>query len=211
MNPSEKEIRVRVWCSIMSLETILKVMNGRPCAIRLEDTNVPLPHAPDEDDILAIRRNSKSSQNQNSYGLASEDSSAISSLIELSRPRFRSAKSIERSWSTEQRDSNPSSNDASRTSFFPQQLRLTKIIFEALSTLYSANMMHTKWKDVTEIIQKFNKTLARWHHALPDALSLDLSDRSIEYHHEVTMHVLCMVQYISLTDIVENCSRFSVQ
>jgi len=185
-------------------------MNGRPCAIQLDDTNVPLPHAPDEDDILAMRRNNKFPQNQNSYGHAGEDPSAISSLMELSRPRFRSAKSIERSWSTEQSDSNNPANDASRTSFFPQQLRLTRIMFEALGTLYSANMMHTKWKEVGEVIRKFNRLLLRWRYALPDALSLDLGGKAKEYYQEVTTSTPHLIRCILLTGILENRACFSI-
>ena len=148
--PSKKEDLIRTWWSLLSIESLLCTLIGRPCVISNDQCTVPLPLG------------------------TLEGQSGDRSPIELKNPMYWKGKSTtfpRRSSLGPQ--SGHDSDATTRTSFLGARVTMDLIMQKALSKLYSPRTTVDSWKQIQKDIGSLSRELDEWMAgALPAELNL---------------------------------------
>lgn len=150
MSDGDKNLRLRTWFSILSLERTMTVITGRPSMVRDRDCSAVLRPGSsiDPDQHLQSRLPSIGSnqldQVESTYGRA--PSGHLSSQLQHSGTMID-------------------------TTFFFQYVELSSLADEALSMLYSAHIRNTKWSELQSTILQLDQKLSNWNRNLPEPFS----------------------------------------
>ena len=173
INESEKEMRVRIWYAIHSLEQILAVITGRPIAIQERDCTVPLP-MPMESEMIPPEFSTPQGVELSESPLDTQGSTRSPTL-----PPYAYMK--------------PSlSANRHRGTFLPPAVlyfsehgRVSQITVDALSSLYYPETMKMSWLDVQGKIADLSKALTQWRAELPHILDFGKRQRDQDFVSQV--------------------------
>ncbi|KAL8733267.1 MAG: hypothetical protein Q9181_003662 [Wetmoreana brouardii] len=148
---SDKNFRLGIWFSVLSLERTMTVITGRPSMVRDIDCSVRLPRDglidPDKSQQIPIPFT-----DSNPWAHTQDtDVSVLSPVWQHLQYSGMTTDAI----------------------FFLQYVELSSLSDEALSLLYSARIRHTKWSEAQSTIQKLDEKLSNWNAALDDPYPVD--------------------------------------
>ncbi|KAL6718998.1 hypothetical protein ACLMJK_003233 [Lecanora helva] len=149
LSESEKDQRARVWFSVVSLESILVMITGRPSMIRERDCSVSLLRVLEEGSRSSSMSESASpgySQGA-STGSSSLGASDRSAAASSQGPAYRGRPSV-------------------GSIYFKYYTEICNLAKEAVGELYSPGIRSRKWTDVQEMIRNFGKRLFEWSQSL---------------------------------------------
>lgn len=205
LSEADKELRVRIWWALYSLEHRLCLMTGRPSAIRDQDCSVPLPRPIDEDfcGIETFEDSLRNYDNSSQPGFSDE---STPSSEPFSNSFTMSGNTTQTSMTSGPSSRSPlpptprvqqytqNSNNAVLLSpsalYFYHHIKLTRITSEVFSSLYSPSTVNRTWSDLQGIISSLELKIQRWRNELPPSLSLDRPEMTrhrtalaFQYHH----------------------------
>lgn len=151
-----KEIRVRVWWALYSLERLLGVITGRPSAIVDEQCSVPLPQPLDEDQSPQDMDVSQLEEWYRKHTLGQTPSLA-SHTSEKTTPST--------SYSTALRVTDPPGS----LTYFKACVQISVVTQKVLNGLYSAGTVIKSWQNVQGSMAKLSEQLGQWGASLPPA------------------------------------------
>ena len=182
MLDTSKEIRYRVWWSMISTERILAVMTGRISSISDGDCTVPLP-APVEEEAFPSRNGDKH------YGDPFPRVPRSSTRDSLSPDNSTSTPSSISSWAkiTPSSSASPLSQQSGFESFksmapnnalyFVHHTQLSVLSHEVCRFLYSPATMSDSWARIQNIINTLDDKLERWRSNLPNLFDFSKKQR----------------------------------
>ncbi|KAL8941356.1 MAG: hypothetical protein Q9216_002295 [Gyalolechia sp. 2 TL-2023] len=149
MTDSQRDLRLSIWFSVLSLERTITIVTGRPSMIRDIDCSVvpPVDGTIDPD---------KHSPNPAYNGNETAGSAQAAQ-------RATHANSSGQTWSrisTLAFTVDPA--------FFLRHVELSSIGNSAVSKLYSSHIRHSEWSDVQLTIRELNQKLNDWNDNLPE-------------------------------------------
>ena len=154
---AEKDFRVRVWHSILSLERVMAVMTGRPSMVHDKDCSVPLPSITCQDPPLTDAGHRDKFQDLTSmkYGSSTKASNSKGSLTKdfVNRPGLLASPPI-------------------TIIYFRYFAELNALAQNVLFTLYNPNIRSLKWSEIQRRIQEFDDRLIQWASVLPKVLDI---------------------------------------
>ncbi|KAF2712112.1 hypothetical protein K504DRAFT_531255 [Pleomassaria siparia CBS 279.74] len=156
----KKEMLIRIWWSLYSLERLLSIMTGRPSIIVDQHNSVPLPSAHPEDQV-------------------SEE--LVDDEVSRHAPMNSMSLSFDSSFSHDMLNPSLVSHSmgaigANRQSYFRGVVELGIISQNILSSLYSAGTMIRSLADIQQDMVQLSQRLDRWVVSLPSALNFQLHD-----------------------------------
>ncbi|KAJ5667001.1 C6 transcription factor [Penicillium longicatenatum] len=158
-----KEVRNRVWWSLITIENKLSLMTGRPNCISVSMCASPLPLPFDEQDLDQEPATSLLNNPQTREGQINE---AMSSSY------FRMGPSA-RSRNERHTPSPPAwlhSLPVSTGLYFLYSCDLTLLVQELLDRVYAADAVHQPWKDLKNRIDEIRERVDMWLGSLPPDL-----------------------------------------
>ncbi|KAL8732878.1 MAG: hypothetical protein Q9166_002479 [cf. Caloplaca sp. 2 TL-2023] len=133
MTDSQKNIRLCIWFSVLSLEQTISVITGRPSMVRDIDCTAILPSSglPDPD----------------AYSRPGTQNETMSLRVPIgySQQDLKQCPSIE------------------DPSFFVHYVELSSLADLALSNLYTAHIRHIKWNELQSTILELDERLLKWN------------------------------------------------
>ncbi|KAI5779125.1 fungal-specific transcription factor domain-containing protein [Geopyxis carbonaria] len=176
----EKEMRVRMWFALLSVEHLLCLMTGRPSAINERDCSVPLPRPVDEEMHGAESFDSALAQySACTTGTPTSTSENQLILTPNSNPSSNTPSTVRSA-------SNPGSSSSgnppglgrpmlptvppSAAAYFLEHIKLTHITHSVFSELYSPDTINRTWSDIQGIISALELRLVKWREDLPPFL-----------------------------------------
>lgn len=166
-----KEVRVRVWWALYSLERLVGVITGRPSAIVDEHCSVPLPQPLDED---LSPRDIDSSQLEEWYRKHTLDQTPSSISPTSEKPTLSAG------YSTAPHITDPPSS----FSYFVARVKISVITQKVLAGLYSAGTVIKSWQNVQGSMAESSKQLDHWHASLPPAFDFTRNMPESGFHRE---------------------------
>ncbi|KAL8684848.1 MAG: hypothetical protein Q9218_008107, partial [Villophora microphyllina] len=157
MTGSQKNLRLGIWYSLLSLERTMTVITGRPSMIRDVDCSATLPPEGLEDPDKHVR---KAMPRANSHL--------------WSRAGDASGRAL---WSHQEK---PVATVDSM--FFVHFVELSSMADNALSSLYNARSRRTKWSELQGMIEKLSRKLDDWNANLPHSFQTNWSRQKPEGH-----------------------------
>ncbi|KAH9214215.1 fungal-specific transcription factor domain-containing protein [Leptodontidium sp. 2 PMI_412] len=168
----DKEIRVRLWWSLYSLECLLDELTGRPSCISDRDISTPLPVNIDEEDFRpGVQLYGTQDEMHHTSGHSSRRSS-------------RSSKDLRRRPSATYQMPIGIAHllaytfpvltlPATTSTYFIYRTRLSIISHEIVTQLYCAATIKEKWVEVQNTIKGIDGRLRAWRDNLPAEYTLD--------------------------------------
>ncbi|KAI9778270.1 MAG: hypothetical protein M1839_008294 [Geoglossum umbratile] len=164
----QKEVRVRIWYSIYSLEQLLCTMTGRPGGISPHSCSTPLPLKVEDDDFPA-------EGGPLSSGLSR---GGPSQLRELCATPQRVSRTVHSTFAASQPSPKPESTASpgpgstpiappGNATYFLHCTKLNILTAEVLSNLYAADATKMIWSDTQALIGDLNTKLSKWKSELP--------------------------------------------
>lgn len=157
MTVAEKDFRVRIWYSILSLERVLAVMTGRPSMVHDKDCSVPLPSLDYHDPLLAGVGYRDESQDLSSmgYGTRILAPASIAPMTKdfIKRPRLLT-------------------NPPISIVYFRYFAELNALAQDVLFQLYNPNIRHLKWSEIHRRILELDDGAIQWASVLPKVLDI---------------------------------------
>ncbi|KAI4248013.1 MAG: hypothetical protein LQ352_006009, partial [Teloschistes flavicans] len=157
LTESQKNLRLGIWYSILSLERTISVITGRPSMVRDADCSATLPLTGFEDPEKHVQDS-----------MPDANSHLWSHIGHASNPA---------SWQ-------PTHSLAAMIDpiFFVHYVELSSIADMAMSTLYSARSRRTRWSEIQGIIENLNLKLDDWNAELPQSFQTDWNRQEAERH-----------------------------
>lgn len=154
MTDTQRNLRLGIWFSVLSLERTIAVITGRPSMVRDTDCSVGLP----EDGSVNPDKHL-------------HDSTSTSS-VDPWRPieRIGSGHPFGQTWNPI-----PTSDIAIDPNFFIQHAQLSSMADSVLSRLYSPHIRHIKWSALQSTIRDLDLQLCDWNAQLPITFHTDPS------------------------------------
>ncbi|KAL8703253.1 MAG: hypothetical protein Q9201_003559 [Fulgogasparrea decipioides] len=154
----DKNLRLGIWFSVLSLERTMTVITGRPSMVRDLDCSVRLPRDglidPDKDQQIPMPFT-----DSNPWAHSQDTGVSVLSPIWQHLHYSGTADPV----------------------FFLHCVELSSLSDEALSMLYSARIRHTKWSEVQTTIRKLDQNLSNWNAALDDPYPVDAGSQKPGY------------------------------
>ncbi|KAL7268301.1 hypothetical protein RUND412_009080 [Rhizina undulata] len=182
----EKEMRIRMWYSLYSMEHLLCLMTGRPSAIQDRDCSVPIPRPIDEEQF----------GDDNSFEMALKQYSETNLSTQSSSSKLASNTNL-RTPSSSQTSASKTPVAAPLATVTPPlplspRYSLNGMTTEVLAELYSANTIKKSWSDVQGMISAFELRMVQWRANLPSMLDFGKRQRDQVYYR----HRMCLaLQY----------------
>lgn len=155
MTESQRNLRLGIWFSILSLERTIAVITGRPSMVRDADCSVILP----EDGLVNpdkhLHENPTSTGNRDPWGPIG---------------RTGSSHSFGQTWQHV-----PLSVVTIDATFFIQYAQLSSLAESVLSRLYSPHIRHIKWSELQSTIRELDQKLCDWNTDLPISFQTDFT------------------------------------
>lgn len=180
----EKQMRIRIWWSLYTLERHLDALTGRPSCLSDRDISTPFPANLDEDALdlerpVLGRRDTSTEAQRSTKGSPSKG-----------KPKGRNGLPASRESSTSRRPAKASSSqspsvtpalsamsfpvaklDMSSSTLFIYVVQLSVIAHEILSQLYSPTTILASWGEVQNNMRLMNERLVDWVQSLPEELN----------------------------------------
>ncbi|PWW71870.1 hypothetical protein C7212DRAFT_355049 [Tuber magnatum] len=177
----EKEMRVRMWYTLYSLDHLLCTMTGRPACIQNKDCSVPMPRPIEQEQCpsqgafgSALRRYSQAMAPPTSSTTATADGQSSSIPLHI-----------------------PSIIPEYPATYFIEHTKLNQIISEVLAQLYRPATKGRSWSDIQGIISALELRIMKWRTDLP--LYLDFGKRhSDQSYCRQRMALAFQYQYIRI-------------
>ncbi|KAI9735695.1 MAG: hypothetical protein M1818_006303 [Claussenomyces sp. TS43310] len=164
----QKEMRIRLWWSIYSVERALNEISGRPSAIADRIISTPLPANLDDEELAQ------------GVGEPPEEAPFLgaSSPPELAKPILQQARATASASASPPVSSNGSPPYSafnfplhrlplSSSTLFIYRVQLSIITHDILSQLYCAATVKAKWSQVQDIMRQIDHRLREWKLHLP--------------------------------------------
>ncbi|RPB09768.1 hypothetical protein P167DRAFT_538282 [Morchella conica CCBAS932] len=222
LDEAEKEMRVRMWYSLYSLEYLLCIMTGRPSCIHERDCSVPMPRPVDEEQYpmedgfdIALRKYSETAS-PNSQPPSAKPSAVSSPFIFRNSPPTPQlpgpsvpASNISSAPSPSSTTSKQATSGSSRTSisflssgtypstYFVEHTKLNQITAEVLSNLYSPATRSRSWSDIQGTISAMELKVMKWRADLPNLLDFGKRQRDQLYYRQ-RMNLAFQYHYIRI-------------
>lgn len=150
MTELDKDFRVRIWHSVVSLERTLTVVTGRPSMVSDQDCSVPLPQLKLKGSALPQVARFNTSERTSSMDFAHvPDSTSSGPALEADhRPTL-------------------SANISNTTAYFQYYVDLNAFAQSVIAGLYSPEIKHLKWTTIQKRILKLDQKLLQWVSKLP--------------------------------------------
>jgi hypothetical protein len=214
----EKELRIRIWYALYSVEHLLCFMTGRPASIRDKDCSVPMPRAFDgelsgmdlsdvphqpysEDATMTPSTGTGSNSNQNSVSIITPTSStqpgdsnprtpthSTSSMNQLPAGQSQLKSAIPPIASSSL--SSLSAGLQFNSGYFLEHTKLNRITAEVLTSLYSPDTIHKSWSDIQGTISQLELEIVKWRADLPPIWDFGKRHRNQTHAREVSYHVM---------------------
>ncbi|RPB05487.1 hypothetical protein L873DRAFT_1825208 [Choiromyces venosus 120613-1] len=160
----EKEMRVRMWYTLYSLDHLLCTMTGRPACIQNKDCSVPMPRPIEQEQYFS----------EEAFG------SALRRYSQIMAPPSPSPNTARATATTNGQGSSiplhiPSIIPEYPATYFIEHTKLNQIISEALAQLYRPATKGRSWSDIQGIISALELRIMKWRADLP--LLLDFGKR----------------------------------
>ena len=148
----DKDFRVCIWHSVVSLEQTITVITGRPSMVRDRDCSVPLPQLKLRDGSFTRVGGSSKSGTISSIDFAHRSTDSTSSAPALGMV-----------------DDRPSllAHTSSTTAYFRYYVELHVFTQSVITGLYNPEVKHLKWATIQKRILKLDHKLLQWASALP--------------------------------------------
>ena len=190
--PVQKEVSVRVWWSIYSLERLLGVMTGRPSAVSDADISTPLP-LPIEEEYFPIhggpfmespkagdasgKRSHSGDTRPPAEGLRTSKSSSVHSSSSHEPRSKASSRSMSPAAGTLFTFPPLPTTPPNMSTYFICRTQLAMLTHQVLSTLFCARTVQRSWAEVQDIIGDLNYRLLKWRSNLPSLFDFNKNQR----------------------------------
>ncbi|KAL8838747.1 MAG: hypothetical protein Q9170_001996 [Blastenia crenularia] len=158
MTHGQRDLRLGIWFSVLSLERTISAITGRPSMVRDIDCSAVLP----EDGTIDADKHLQDS--------------TLSERIQSSRP----AKDTKYGELRGQMSSHATTSPVSVESTFFHHVELSSLANLALSRLYSPSVRHIKWSELQSSIRELNQKLHEWNSNLRRPYETDLAHQKPE-------------------------------
>lgn len=187
----EKELRVRIWHALYSLEHLICFMTGRPASIRDRDCSAPLPR-PIDDEMTGIDIPDSHSQQYTEDTIMTPSSNSLitPNSAPLATPNSNTPSQLGGSNPRSPGQNTPDTNHFStvqplphhssqshlpslrsglqfNSGYFLEHTKLNRITAEVLSSLYSPDTINRSWSDIQGIISQLELEIVKWRADLP--------------------------------------------
>lgn len=199
-DPCLKEIRYRVWWSLLIIERLLGNMTGRPTCLVDGVSTIPLPLPFEEDKF----------RNEEVVGLLNDVSrrntllrSTESGLV-VQKPAGGSADSFS-PLPAQPSESNEwlHSIEPNDSLYFFYSTDLTILAQNILNKLYSTKSAQTPWPEIMQIIMDLQRKINTWFANLPDCYNFTIRENMHVYRKEKLR--LAMLYYSSKILLTRPC------
>ncbi|KAI9767351.1 MAG: hypothetical protein M1840_005760 [Geoglossum simile] len=190
LTDAQKEMRVRIWYSIHSLEQLLRTMTGRPDGISSRDCSAPLPSAIEDDDIPVEGGPLTSGLPRGGPSRHRESRSTTQRTSRVAQTTFaappvpmhtrRASQPISEPESVSPPGSTPAALPGNAT-FFLHWVKLNILTAEVLNTLYTADTAKTTWSDAQTLIGCLDTKLSKWRSELPVSYDFGRKQRNLTF------------------------------
>lgn len=159
LTDSQRNLRLGIWFSMLSLERTIAVITGRPSMVQDLDCSMLLPDDGSVDPDKDLR------------------SSTSSGMPDPWRPikRTGSNHSFGQTWRHI-----PTITTTMDPTFFVQYAHLTSLAASVLTKLYSPQIRHVKWSELQSTILELDKQLSDWNDNLPASCRIDSARQGSE-------------------------------
>lgn len=152
MADSQRDLRLSIWYSVLSLERTITTITGRPSMIRDIDCSV-VPPSDGKIDPDKHRMESTYNDSDETWSSRQRDKSGIPAGQTWSHMSAPAVKG----------DPN----------FFLRHVELSSIANSAVSKLYSSHIRHSEWSDVQLAMRGLNRKLDEWNDNLPERFDFE--------------------------------------
>jgi hypothetical protein len=196
----DKELRVRIWWSLYSLERSLNGLMGRPSCISDGDISTPLPINQDEETFEQSEKLEESRRPSTYLADPAKNAKKSPPKSKSKASSGRSSISDHSSASLYPNRISPSKSEAkyppspaftlpitklefTSSTYFIYRTQLAIISHEIFSKLYSASSIKFKWNEIQITIGALDTRLSEWKDSLPDELKFGANSIK-EYEYE---------------------------
>lgn len=172
----QKELQIRVWWSLFSLEILLNEITGRPCCISYRDISAPHPVNYSEEELFTLDKSRTGDSLHSTTKRRHKDGKGKGKGPEIqhSREMFGLSTVV----------NSPSVfTKFTTTTYFIHRTALNVLTNEVLNRLFCAAVVKIKWNEVQDIIREIDGRLQKWKSNLPDELRFALNESEEEDGH----------------------------
>jgi hypothetical protein len=175
LSDMDKELRVRLWWSLYSLERLLDELTGRPSCISDRDISTPLPINMEESQFWRNYPLYKKHSRQSITSPTSKDKTRLFAP-QIPTPITSSTTSMDPSMVSTSPTGSPTYSaypfpmtrfPITSSTYFIYRTQLSIISHDILTQLYCAALVKAKWSKVQETIRDIDSRLLRWKTSLP--------------------------------------------
>lgn len=163
LSDAEKDFRVGIWYSIVSLERVVTVMTGRPSMVKDEDCSVTIPSIGSEKAYP-----SQAGQDGEPKSMSAEDTNVPPSS-NYSIQIFKRAE----------KPPHLSPDIPHPVAYFSYYAQLNAISQLVVDELYNPTIRDSKWSDIQRKIQRLDEKLLRWAAILPAVFDIQAPSSSL--------------------------------
>lgn len=175
LSVAEKEFRVGIWYSIVSLERVITVMTGRPTMVKDEDCSVTIPLT----DLEII-----------DSPITEPTGPSVVKVTGFANRPPRSNYSV-RIFRRAEKAPNLPLNVPHPTAYFSYYAQLNAISQLVADELYHPTVRNSKWSDIQRKIQGLDEKLLQWAAALPNVFNIQApSSSSVNESYRVALGIL---------------------
>jgi hypothetical protein len=188
LSDMDKELRVRLWWSLYSLERLLDELTGRPSCITDRDISTPLPINLDE---TRLRRDYPIYKKHSRQSITSAmiKGKARLSAPQIPTPITSSSASINPSMVSTSPTGSPSYSaytfpmtrlPITSSTYFIYRTQLSILSHEILTKLYCAALVKAKWSEVQDTIRDIDSRLLKWKSSLPEEFDFSIPPTQLD-------------------------------
>lgn len=202
-----KALHAYNWFALMTLESMLTLMTGRPSMINLRDCNVTIPKSRAEGGSVTV----KTPPSEYSYQRSAVSRTHRHSTSSMSDPEQQSYVNTVMEHQT------------TRTAviFFVHYVELCELVKEAVGELYRPGIRKKQWPGILSKIENFDSKLFEWKNGVSPPLDNAVSPRNSDPETEscrVALHILfhstrivinrpCLCRNVERTQDLPNSSK----
>ena len=166
LSPTERRLHAQIWFAIISLETMLTVMTGRPSMINDRDCSVSIAHALAEEE----RSPSATSPSDVSHRTSAMDFGTQASSGGTSEAGQGSVKGHILEYST----------TPVASTYFMHYTEVCALAKEVVGELYRPGIRQLKWSVIQNKIENFDKRLLQWRESFLPPFNVAAASRDPE-------------------------------
>lgn len=172
---SEKDLRVRIWWSLFSLERLLDEITGRPSCISYHDMSIP-----DQVDCGAEGPFKEESNSSRPGSKRRRSSAEAKGKRKAGKPR----KPRENFGMVDLVPAAPVSKSFDESTSFAHRIGLNMITHEVLNRLFSPAIITKPWNEVQDTMRELDSRLQSWKRNLPVELMFPVAGNIEEDEHQ---------------------------